>query len=280
MKCTKAIIPVAGYGTRRLPITRAIEKSMLPVLNRPVVDYIVEDCMKAGIREFYFVVGENSSQIHAYYRRNPQFEAYLRETGKERKLPLVMPPEDCQFNFVVQPNAMAYGTAVPVSLCDKYIDDDEQALVIMGDNFFWNKDGSSGVAQFLQAAETAHVPSALLAYEVPKEEVYKYGIFETVQRDGVELFHRVIEKPSVEDAPTNLSNPSYYLFDKHFFHIVAEYMKQERTDEYFITDPLNMYMQAGHDIAVIRAQGEFLDCGNVDGWVYANQRVYEDSKAA
>ena len=88
---TKAIIPVAGWGTRRLPVTKAIEKCMLPVGNRPIVDYVVQDCITAGITDIYFVVGEQSGQLHDFYRNNVELNDYLRRNGKEDLLPLIAP---------------------------------------------------------------------------------------------------------------------------------------------------------------------------------------------
>ena len=88
---TKAIIPVAGWGTRMLPITKSIEKCMLPVGTRPVIDYIVQDVVRAGVKDIYFVVGEQSTQVQSYYRSNIQLNDYLRRAGKEDKLPLVAP---------------------------------------------------------------------------------------------------------------------------------------------------------------------------------------------
>ncbi len=113
---SKAIIPVAGWGTRMLPITKSIEKSMLPVGTRPVVDYIVQDILAAGITEIYFVVGEQSSQIQSYYRSNIQLNDYLKRTGKEDKLALVAPPSGVKTHFIVQPSTGGYGTSVPVGL--------------------------------------------------------------------------------------------------------------------------------------------------------------------
>jgi len=102
MNITKAIIPVAGWGTRMLPITKAIEKSMLPVGTRPVVDYVVQDVIKAGIRNIYFVVGEQSTQIQNYYRSNIQLNDYLRAQGKEDKLPLIAPLDGVSIHFITR----------------------------------------------------------------------------------------------------------------------------------------------------------------------------------
>lgn len=272
MKCTKVIIAVAGYGTRFLPLTRAIEKCMVPLGNRPVIDYIVEDCLRAGIRDICFVVGKDSAQLRSYYSPKPELEAYLKRNGKDAMLPLVTMP-DCQFTFIEQDQSGKYGSAVPVGLARQFTESDEHTLVIMGDQIFYNPDGVSETATFLQAATRAGAPSAMLVTEVPKSEVYKYGIVATKKVGGVELFERVVEKPKPENAPTNLNNASFYLFDQTFFDFVDEYLAISRNDEYYLTDPLNSYVQAGNNLAVIRNRGEYLDCGAPEGWVMANNRV-------
>ncbi len=145
MNVTKAIIPVAGWGTRRLPITKTIEKCMLPIGNRPLVDYVVQDCLKAGISELIFVVGEDSTQLEEYYRSNIKLNDYLRRNGKEDKLPLVAPLEGVKLHFITQPSYGKYGTAVPIALATDYIDEGESAVVLMGDDFIqelpWNRKG-------------------------------------------------------------------------------------------------------------------------------------------
>ena len=121
---TKAIIPVAGWGTRMLPITKTIEKCMLPIGNRPLIDYVVQDCLAAGINEFIFIVSENSSQLEDFYRSNIQLNDYLKRKGKVDLLPLVGPLQ-AKMHFVIQPSYGKYGTAVPVALATDYIEDDE-----------------------------------------------------------------------------------------------------------------------------------------------------------
>lgn len=273
MKPTKAIIPVAGYGTRRLPISKAIEKCMLPVLNRPIVDYIVQDCIKAGITEFYFVVNEGASQIRTFYTRNEKLESYLKRHGKEEMVGLLQPPTGCNFHFIEQPLGRDYGTTVPVWLCREYIKPEENVLVIMGDQFFFNRDGQSEAAHFLHRAQQAGAESAMLAVEVPHEEVSRYGIV-SVRPDGDhEMYVSIVEKPSVDEAPTNLNNASFYLLDHKMFEFVQAGMQKLNHGEHYITDVLNDYVAAGNPVAVIRNRGEYLDCGNVDGWLYANERL-------
>src|SRR5690349_6993818 len=142
---SKALIPVAGWGTRRLPITKAIEKCMLPVGNRPIVDYVVQDCVTAGITDIYFVVGEGGlQQLQTYYGKNAVLEAHLKEGGKDALLPLVAVQEGVNFTYIIQP-ADKYGTAVPVHLMTPYLEEGESVVVLMGDDFLYSSDGSSEV---------------------------------------------------------------------------------------------------------------------------------------
>lgn len=278
MKLTKAIIPVAGYGTRRLPVSKALEKCMMPVLNRPIVDYVVQDCIAAGIRDFYFVVNEGATQLRAYYSEDLTFEDYLRRNNKEQMVPLIQPPADCTFHFIEQSVNQTYGTTVPVWLCREHIDPDEHVLVIMGDQFFVDPDGQSEAAHFIAEAQKAGTPGAMLAVQVPHEDVSKYGIVSLHTEDGQEIYDNIVEKPSVEEAPTNLNNGSFYLLDHNFFTLLDAGMQKLSLGEHLITDVLNAYAKAGNKLAVIRNRGEYLDCGNVDGWLYANNTLAKLAK--
>lgn len=274
MNCTKAIIAVAGYGTRRLPITKAIEKCMLPVGNRPVIDYVVEDCIRAGITEFLFVVGEEFEQIRNYYGHNQLLEEYLQTKGKTKELEEVRSlTNKARFHYVVQDQYQPYGTATPVWLCRHLIKPDEQVLVLFGDQFFYRADGASELSDFLQHVAANNMPSAMMAVEVPWQDVSHYGIIVTKNQDGLELFDNITEKPKREDAPTNLGNPSCYVFDNKIFRFVEDNLDQEYEGEHMFTDAVNDYVAAGNRLPIIRAKGEYLDCGTTAGWLHANQRV-------
>ncbi len=270
MKVTKAIIPVAGWGTRMLPITKAIEKCMLPVGTRPVIDYVVQDVLKAGIRDIYFVVGEQSTQIQNYYRTNIQLNDYLRRNGKEDKLPLVAPLEGANIHFIAQPATGGYGTSIPVGLCSEYIAADESAIVIMGDQFFWRTDGGSNTADLIALANQKNVSAGLFGNPVPDELVSKMGI---IEKDAEENFVRIVEKPRLEDAPSNLNNSSFYLFDKEIFELARTLPVNPVRGEYEVTDAINAYVAGGRKIAVGTVSGEYMECGSVDGWLHANNRV-------
>jgi UTP--glucose-1-phosphate uridylyltransferase len=270
MKVTKAIIPVAGWGTRMLPITKAIEKCMLPIGTRPVIDYVVQDVLKAGIKDIYFVVGEQSIQLQNYYRSNILLNDYLRRAGKDDKLALVAPLDDVSIHFITQPGTGHYGTSVPVGLTCEFIAADESALVIMGDQFFWRTDGGSNSADLIKLVEEKELSSGLLGVEVSAQDIAKGG---AIEKDAENNYVRIVEKPAEGEAPSNLNNASFYLFDKQIFELAKTTPVNPKRGEYEVTDVINAYVESGKKIIVGEAKGEYLDAGNVEGWLHANNVV-------
>lgn len=272
MSITKAIIPVAGWGTRRLPITKTIEKCMLPIGNRPLVDYVVQDCLAAGITDLYFVVGEQSTQLRDYYRSNIDLKDYLRRNGKDELLPLIAPLEGVKLHYIVQPSYGKYGTAVPVALAAEQIGDDESVVVLMGDDFLYNSDGSSETARLIEAAGS---DCAMLGVEVPREQVSRYGVVET---DANNNFVRIVERPTPDEAPSSFINVSKYVLNPETLSYIRCYVSTERDSEYYIVDPINEYVAAGGRLTVLPAVGQYMDGGTVEGWLAANTTVVDSHK--
>jgi len=272
MKITKAIIPVAGWGTRMLPITKSIEKCMLPIGNRPVIDFVVQDVIKAGIKDIYFVVGEQSSQLQSYYRSNIPLNDYLRRAGKDDKLSLVAPLVGVTTHFITQPSTGAYGTSVPVGIASEFIGADESAVVIMGDQFFWRQDNGSNTADLIKLVNSKGLKAGLFGNPLQKEDIPNFGI---IEKDQDENFVRIVEKPKLDDAPSNLNNSSFYIFDKAIFELARTLPANPARGEFEVTDAINAYVQSGKKIAVGTVKGEYMECGSVDGWLRANNKVLE-----
>lgn len=266
----KAIIPVAGWGTRRLPITKSIEKCMLPIGNRPIVDYVVEDCIKAGINDIIFVVGEQSSQIQNYYGRNIMLEDYLISVEKTQMLDLILPPRNVTFHYVTQPQNGKYGTAIPVALAAQAYDCSEGAVVLMGDDFIYHPDSASEVARLIEAAGS---DSSLLGVKVDDNEISKYGV---LQMDEKGRFEQIVEKPVKEKAPSNLINVSKYVMSPSLLDSVVAYAREDIESEYYITEPINRYKEGGGIVQVLEAAGRYLDGGTLDGWMDANRCVLSE----
>ncbi len=263
---TKAIIPVAGWGSRRLPITKAIEKCMLPIGNRPLVDYVVQDCLQAGISELIFIVGEQSEQLQNYYRSNITLNDYLRRKGKMDLLDMVA-PITATLHFVTQPSYGKYGTAVPVALAADYLQDGESAVVLMGDDFIYNADGSSEVARLIKA--TPEGSCSLLAASVDPSEVSRYGVIAMNQQGD---YQQIIEKPQPDVAPSNLINISKYILTKQVI-AMCRTLEPSPRGEYELPDAINRYVGDGGIVKVVPAVGEYLDGGTLAGWLHANQVV-------
>ena len=275
MKIKKAIIPVAGWGTRRLPITKVIEKAMLPIGNRPLVDYVVEDCAKAGIEDVYIVIDEKPfSQVKAFYEENEKLNNYLVARGKADRLKLAdTKREGLTIHFFSQKAVDSrYGSACPVAQVVEEFGIDEPTLVLMGDDLVYNDDGSSDLARLIELVNDP-TESAMLATEIDPEDVEKYGVLKV--DDG--KLSGIYEKPKKEEAPSNLINISKYIMSPALLQRIVKYCHDNDfgpdDQEYLITDPIIDHIKAGETIYVKPIQGEYLDGGSADGWLHANNVV-------
>jgi UTP--glucose-1-phosphate uridylyltransferase len=271
MTITKAIIPVAGWGTRRLPITKSIEKCMLPIGNRPIVDYVVQDCIAAGIKDIYFVVSEDSTQIQSYYGDNSALNTYLIANNKDEWLPLVAPPKNVRFHYIVQNTLGKYGTAVTVSLVFPELHQGESVVYLGGDDCIYNRDGSSEVARLIAA--TPEGGNAVLGANVPRDQVGRYGVLQLNEQNE---FMRIVEKPRPEEAPSTLINISKHVLNYDVLRVISEYVDVPISGEYYITEPINQYILRGGSMKVVEAQGTYLDSGTLQGWLHANNVVCAD----
>ena len=271
---TKAIVPVAGWGTRRLPITKIIEKSMLPVGNRPLVDYSVQELIKAGVTDIYMVISNvEPCQVRQFYQDNKALNDYLIERGKEDRLQLAKTlPDNVTIHYIQQDPSAAYGTAVPIAMVAEQFNLDEPVLVFMGDDFVWNPNGESASEALIKSLEN-DTDSAILGVEVPREHVEKYGVLSAENGKLV----GVVEKPSIEEAPSNLINVSKYIMSPALLKEIVEYVHANnfgpKDQEYLVTDPIDSYIKKGGIIRVAPTTGEYLDGGSVEGWLHANEVV-------
>ena len=271
---TKAIIPVAGWGTRRLPITKIIEKSMLPVGNRPLVDYSVQELIKAGVKDIYMVISNvEPCQVQEFYKDNLALNQYLIDRGKEDRLKLAKTlPDDVTIHYTIQDPAGKYGTAVPIAMVVEEYSLNEPVLVFMGDDFIWNPEGESA-AEALIKSVTDESDSAILGVEIDRQKVEKYGVLSA--KDG--KLTGIVEKPTVEEAPSNLINVSKYIMSPELLRTIVTYVKEHdfgpKDQEYLITDPIYEYIKNGGVIRIAPTSGEYLDGGSVEGWLHANNVV-------
>ncbi|MBQ5812482.1 hypothetical protein IIW29_02855 [Candidatus Saccharibacteria bacterium] len=271
---TKAIIPVAGWGTRRLPITKIIEKSMLPVGNRPLVDYSVQELITAGVKDIYMVISNvEPCQVREFYRDNLALNQYLIDRGKEDRLKLAKTlPDDVTIHYTVQDPAGKYGTAVPIAMVVEEYKIDEPVLVFMGDDFIWNPEGKSAAEALVESVQSDG-ESAILGVEIAQEDVEKYGVLSV--EDG--RLVGVVEKPKPEEAPSNLINVSKYIMAPELLQKIVKYVEENDfgplDQEYMVTDPIDDYIKNGGVMRVAPTTGQYLDGGSVEGWLHANNVV-------
>lgn len=267
----KAIIPVAGWGTRRLPITKTIEKCMLPVGNRPLIDYVVQDCLTAGITEFIFVVSNGSTQVESYYRDNAMLNNYLQHSGRDDMLPLVASPRGVKMHFIAQPSHGKYGTAVPVALAAHLVDYGESVVVLMGDDFFYNTDGSSEIERMIVGTPVGW--NGILG-AVLREDDNVTGRYGSIIVSGGDNLIRVEEHPAILPHPF-IKNVSKYLLTYNMIQAVRRYVETDHEEgEYYIFTPFERLLREKSErMKLVRAQGEYLDGGSLDGWLYANNVV-------
>ena len=246
---------------------------MLPVGNRPLVDYSVQDLIKAGVKDIYMVVSNvEPCQVRAFYQDNLALNRYLVDRGKADKLEKAKTlPDDVRIHYVAQDPSAKYGTAVPIAMAVEEFKIDEPVLVFMGDDFIWNPGGESAAEALVKAS--GGDKSAILGVEIDKNDVEKYGVLS--EKDGNLV--GVVEKPKPEEAPSNLINVSKYIMTPELLRRIVKYVNENdfgpKDQEYMVTDPIDEFIREGGVMKVAPTTGEYLDGGSVEGWLHANQVV-------
>jgi UTP--glucose-1-phosphate uridylyltransferase len=280
MQIKKALITCAGFGTRFLPISKTIQKEMLPILNRPMIDYVVADCVSAGINEIIFVVkeGENKLVEHFYsetgllkqqMQQLGKYESYLNSNSHV--------PENVQFRFVTQAMSDKYGTAIPVLLAEEYLKDEEAFLVFMGDDFIYNPSTVSA-KEMIELFNQSNALGLVTCISKPDEELHRYGVAETREENGYTYLTNLVEKPATGTAPSNLINISKYIFTPKIFDLIKHQDEDEKSGEFYITDTATQLAQSDK-VVIYTPQGRYLDGGNVLNWLKANLIVAKDVPA-
>jgi UTP--glucose-1-phosphate uridylyltransferase len=277
MAIRKALIAAAGFGTRFLPVTKTLQKEMLPVLKRPAIDYIVSDCVAAGVEEIVFVISEHNQQIRHFYESNQRLQSYLHDRGKigvyDRGLRHLH--EQARFRFIVQPDSEQYGTGSPVKLAEPELSGEEAFLVFMGDNFVYNPHGDSEVKQMIDEYEGSGATALVSCTEVPEHDLHLYGVARYEERDGRKFLQEMVEKPARGTAPSRLANISRYIFTPIVFDVLRHQQINQQQQELYLTDTLSLIANE-HDVLVHAMDGEYMDCGTPENWLLTNVRLAAD----
>lgn len=262
---TKAVFPVAGLGTRFLPATKAMPKELLPVVDKPLIQYAVEEAYAAGIREMIFITGRYKRAIEDHFDKSPALEKELVEKGKTELLNLVrsIAPIDASFIYIRQPEALGLGHAV---LCAEPVVGDEPFAVILADDLVDSQ--KPAIGQLIEAREEMGGGNVLAVQDVPPSETKKYGIVGVDDSSAkTSLVQEMVEKPDPSVAPSNLAVIGRYVLEPEIFKRLKQ-IKKGAGGEIQLTDAIASQLDLGMTYAH-RFDGVRFDCGSKQGFLDA-----------
>ncbi len=261
---TKCLFPVAGYGTRFLPATKAQPKEMLPILTKPLIQYGAEEAFAAGMKNIAFVTGRTKRAIEDHFDVTYELEDQISGTSKESSLDGIRELIDqCTFSYTRQTHMRGLGDAI---LTGETLIGDQTFGVILADDLCVGE--PDGVMEQMVRVYEKYRCSIVAVQEVPLEEVDKYGIISGTQLDDRHIrIERMVEKPSPQEAPSTLAVIGRYILTPDIFEILRN-TAPGRNGEVQLTDALQSQAQNGKVVAY-RFRGQRFDCGSVEGFVAA-----------
>ena len=265
---TKAIFPVAGLGTRFLPATKAQPKEMLPVVDKPLIQYAVEEAYAAGVREMIFVTGRHKRPIEDHFDMTFELEVALEKAGKQELLDVVrsVKPDDMECIYVRQAQALGLGHAV---LCAQRLVGNEPFAVLLADDLMVGPVGGQSVLAQMVEQYAEWRASILAVQEVPVEQTRRYGIVAgTAVNDRIMDVSRIVEKPAPEDAPSRLGVAGRYILTPGVFHEIAN-QPRGVGGEIQLTDGIAGLLRR-EKVFAYRYDGKRYDCGSKEGFLQAN----------
>lgn len=269
----KCLFPVAGYGTRFLPATKAMPKEMLPVVNKPLVQYGVEEAISAGLNQIGFVTGRGKRAIDDHFDISYELEHQIAGTEKEQYLTCVRDViKNASFSTTRQLEMKGLGHAI---LVGELLIGYEPFGVILADDLCLVEEGEDSVMSQLVAVYRRFGKSVVAITEVPMEEVSKFGVIAAEELEpGIYTVSDMVEKPSAAEAPSNLAIIGRYVLTPDIFEALRN-TPPGKNGEIQITDALWQLAQKGRVLAC-KFRGLRFDCGSVDGYVAATNYVYEN----
>jgi UTP--glucose-1-phosphate uridylyltransferase len=264
LKVTKAVFPVAGLGTRFLPATKASPKEMLPIVDKPLIQYAVEEAMAAGITEMIFVTGRSKRAIEDHFDKSYEVEAELEARGKEKLLELVrsIKPSHVDCFYVRQPEALGLGHAV---LCAEKLVGDNPFAVILADDLLYAE--PPVMKQMVDVFDHYH-SSVIGVEEVAPQDTKSYGIVDGKEwEDAIIKMSGIVEKPSPEEAPSNLGVVGRYVLKPRIFEHLRK-IKPGAGGEIQLTDAIQSLL-GDEQVLAYKYHGTRFDCGSKLGYLKA-----------
>ena len=268
MNLRKAVFPVAGFGTRFLPATKAMPKELLPIVDKPLIQYAVEEAIAAGIDTLIFVTGRNKRAIEDHFDANKELEMILRAKGRGSQADMVsnIIPEGVDCIFVRQSEQLGLGHAV---LCAERIVGNDPFAVLLADDFLTGYE--PGVTSDLAKSFSDSGKSQISVMEVDGPDISKYGVVVTdVSGSGIA---GLVEKPEAVDAPSNLASIGRYVLKPDIFDTLRS-IGTGSGGEIQLSDAISIHAQMG-DVETVLLNGLRFDCGSVDGFMSASLHEYQ-----
>lgn len=262
----KAVFPVGGLGTRFLPATKSMPKEMLPVVDKPLIQYAVEEARAAGIEQFIFVTGRSKTVIEDHFDHSYELESALRDRGKDAQLRDVHSwmPGPGQIAYTRQQNPLGLGHAV---LCARNLVGDEPFAVLLADDLIL---ADEPCLKQMVTAQAKTGGSMVAVMEVPREQTNRYGILDVAKDDGkLVTVKGVVEKPEPAKAPSRLSIIGRYILEPQIFDHLAR-LGAGAGNEIQLTDGIAGLIAAKRPFHGLRFDGQRFDCGDKVGFIEAN----------
>ena len=267
-KIRKAVFPVAGLGTRFLPATKAMPKELLPIINKPLIQYAVEEAISAGIDTLIFITGRNKRAIEDHFDRNPELESALDSRGKTEQAEMVrnILPSGVECIFVRQPKQLGLGHAV---LCAERTVGNEPFAVLLADDFLIY-DGAGVTDDLIRAYEKSG-KSQLSVMQVDGPDISKYGVVNVNKNTG--FVEGLVEKPNFKDAPSNLASIGRYVLCPNIFDILRTQLAGSG-GEIQLSEAIDLHAKVGN-VAPLTLNAKRFDCGDVFGYIDAIKYMAE-----
>ncbi|WP_456451241.1 UTP--glucose-1-phosphate uridylyltransferase GalU [Hydrogenimonas sp.] len=270
----RCLFPAAGYGTRFLPATKAMPKEMLPVMAKPLIQYGVEEAVEAGMDIMAIITGRGKRAIEDHFDISYELEHQIKGSSKEYLLHDIRELIGrCTFTYTRQIEMKGLGDAIYKG---KVLIGDEPFAVLLADDLCTNPDGEGILSQMVKVYNKYRC-SIVAVQEVPEDQVHKYGVVAGKQiDDDLYMVDTMVEKPSPEEAPSNLAIIGRYILTPDIFELI-EQTEPGKGGEIQITDALMAQAKKGMVMAY-RFKGRRFDCGSIDGFVEATNYFYEQAK--
>ena len=268
----KCLFPAAGYGTRFLPATKAMPKEMLPIVNKPLIEYAVEEARDAGLQHMAIVTGRGKRALEDHFDISYELEHQIRGTEKEKFLAGTRELIDtCTFSYTRQIEMKGLGHAI---LSGRPLIGDEAFAVVLADDLCLNLEGDRVLSQMIQLYKKFRC-SIVAIQEVPADQTHKYGVIAgELMSDGIYRVNNMVEKPAPQDAPSNLAIIGRYILTPDIFDLIAD-TQPGKGGEIQITDALMKQAQNGCVLAY-QFKGLRVDCGDAEGYLQATNFCYEN----